>query len=137
MLMELLSIWNYLRFSFYLLWNFNCMGLSSSFTTHAVNQQIPSNLLKQGIQNCLKISSVTKSLTKIKIFSLSLELTKTVALLIWLLQSNGRTVLFFLCNRQLIAQWFQKFMQLNFICESSMSPHQLCADIINSLKLQC
>jgi len=31
MLMEILSIWNDLRFSFYLLWNFNCMGLSSSF----------------------------------------------------------------------------------------------------------
>jgi hypothetical protein len=39
-----------------------------------VNQQIPSNLLKQGIKNCFKISAVTKSPTKIKIFSLSLEL---------------------------------------------------------------
>jgi hypothetical protein len=41
-----------------------------------VNQQIPSNLLKQGIKNCFKISAVAKSLTKIKIFSLSLELTQ-------------------------------------------------------------
>jgi len=53
------------------------MGYHPLSTTHTVNQQIPSNLLKQGIQNCFKISSVTKSFKKIKIFSLSLELTQT------------------------------------------------------------
>jgi hypothetical protein len=52
------------------------MGYHPLSITHTVNQRVPSNLLKQGIKNCFKISAVTRSLTKIKIFSLSLELTQ-------------------------------------------------------------